>query len=170
MQAMRDDEDTADLQRAVAELHRVTGVLNRRAKVISVASVANLIGFVLAAALEVVVPVPGSAELQIPLGTLLSALTVILVVVGLIEFDRERRQGNSIFEEVSDELQWSVLARARDAPRQRPDLNIRIALRRFNDASRLSMVPGDRGVPVYAIVNLLLLLGTVALTWSANLS
>jgi hypothetical protein len=166
---MEADESGADLDGAVGELRQVTDMLNRRARLISAASVLNLVGLVLAASLPSF-RLPWTSAPGITVGLVLAGISAVLVMLGLIGFDRDRRRGNSIFEEVSDELQWSVLTRASEPPRQRPDLAIRIALRGFNDASKLPITRGYRGVQIYGIVNVLLLLAVVALDWLNSLA
>lgn len=81
--------------------------------------------------------------------------------LALIVFrDSIRRVGESLFEEISDELQWFVAGQLspskNDSPPSRPPLEIRYALRRFARDTDLPLVSGSTGPAAYAAINLAL--------------
>ncbi len=87
-----------------------------------------------------------------------------LALFNVAVFDRARRQGNMLFEAISEELQWRFrrdLARS-DAPEARPPLYARIALREFTSSSDLPLVPHPFGVPIFASLNLAIVVSGVA--------
>jgi hypothetical protein len=82
---------------------------------------------------------------------LLSALTVI----ALLYFERLRRRGDTLFQELSEELNW--FSRPRDlnesvVPYNVPPIDIRVALRTYTRMTDLPLVPGKFGPATYALV------------------
>jgi len=85
-----------------------------------------------------------------------------------IIFDVSRRKGASMFEEISDEFQWSLSSRkviTKELSVARQPLEIRMATRSFLAASELPLVPGRFGPTIYAILNIGLLATGLAATW-----
>ena len=86
---------------------------------------------------------------------LLLATGVGLAFTCLIMFESLKKQGDALFEEISDELQWSISSKSegdRGVPspanppaNQRPDLKVRIALRSFARTTDLPLAPGQFG-------------------------
>jgi hypothetical protein len=72
-----------------------------------------------------------------------------------------RKQGDALFEEISDELQWNVrgarLLKDKPLVKERPELQARVVLRTFARASDLPLIPGKFGPAIYVAVNLLVM-------------
>ena len=88
-----------------------------------------------------------------------SLLTGGLGLILVMFYEMLRKQGESLFEEISDELEWHVEGvrvtdRASDVV-ERPHLHARIILRSFARTTDLPLVPGKFGPALYAGVNLL---------------
>jgi hypothetical protein len=93
----------------------------------------------------------GNADFFVALNIVVAMSTIAL----LGTFEVLRKRGDAIFQEMSDELQWHVgRPDARDAPRERPLFDVRVALRTFSAAADLPLIPGRYGGAVYAAVNL----------------
>ena len=84
------------------------------------------------------------------------ALLTGAVLVLAVMHDQVRRAGDTLFEEISDEVQWHRQKGAdnTEVALERPLLEIRVALRRYSVASDLPLVRGRAGAAVYAAVNL----------------
>jgi hypothetical protein len=84
-------------------------------------------------------------------------ILVILSLSLLVVYDYQRRRGDVLFEEVSDELQWNLtktLKEQTDSPRpNRPDLLARIVLRQYNTSIDLPLARGKNGIMIYVLVN-----------------
>ena len=101
--------------------------------------------------------------LSVFLGTLFCAASSALFALLLsVVFEGRRKEGDVLFKEISDELQWYVRFQKKDkidispsTPEHRPDLQARLALRAFAQSSDLPLVPGKYGPLAYALVNIL---------------
>lgn len=105
------------------------------------------------------------------------ALTNLAVTVTTISvlgyFESLRKRGDAIFQELSDELQWYVGrsgshsvfedAPRGDSPRERPLLEVRLAMRSFSAAAELPLFPGSLGGAFYAVFNLLIAIASAVL-------
>jgi hypothetical protein len=91
--------------------------------------------------------------------TMFKVLTIGISLLGFCAitlFELLRRQGDVLFEELSNELQWgSKLPSTANKPR----IGQRIVLRDFVQASDLLLVPGRFGPAIYGLVFLSLALG-----------
>ncbi|WP_239342473.1 hypothetical protein [Frankia sp. CiP3] len=98
---------------------------------------------------------PGSKEILL----IVPSLTVAAGLLAASMFEEDRRRSNSLFEEISDEVQWFIAPTAggTTSPVHRPPLDVRFALRDSFEASHLPLVPGQRGPVVYSVGNLLLM-------------
>lgn len=89
--------------------------------------------------------------------SLWSCLAAILFVVF---YEYSRRQGNVLFEEISDELEWNVngakLSEGGSLASARPEVNVRIILRMFARATDLPLFPSQYGPVIYLLLNLIL--------------
>ncbi len=88
--------------------------------------------------------------------TLASSVLLPLLTLGLLGwYDSLKRRGNALYEELSDELQWHVQRSvADDGPSARPDIEMRVLLRTYVQATNLPLVPGMMGTAVYAAANI----------------
>jgi hypothetical protein len=77
-----------------------------------------------------------------------------------------RKQGDVLFEEISDEVQWRVRSQGHEkiAP-ERPLLDVRVTLRSFAHASDLPFIPSRFGAAIYVAINILILL---SVSWFAR--
>ena len=91
------------------------------------------------------------------------ALTNILL---LVMRDVQKRAGDSLYEEITDELQWSVIAGAMsDRARTRPPLAIRYTLRTYSKASALPILDGEAGPAAYGLLNIMTLVASAYLQY-----
>lgn len=94
-------------------------------------------------------------------------ISIFSLSIGLLfVYDRVLSQGDVIYQELSDELEWDV--RHRYLPqveprtaRRRPRLRLRIQFREFVSASRLPLARGSYGLMAYVLVNVLILIAAV---------
>ena len=88
-------------------------------------------------------------------------------LLGSILFESARKEGDVMFKEVSDELQWYVRfdpePKSTTAPDERPKLESRLALRSFAQTTDLPLIPGTYGPLFYAVLNILIVLGSALL-------
>jgi hypothetical protein len=94
----------------------------------------------------------------------------LLIVLYLVQFDRMVSRGNVYFQEISDEVEWYIGSNKEvlsTHPRDRPDLSLRVALRDFNQATRLPLMrsEGGGGVQYFVICLAGLFLNTVLLAY-----
>jgi hypothetical protein len=89
------------------------------------------------------------------------ALTNILL---LVIRDVLKRVGDSLFEEITDEIQWSVIAGPK-SDRTRPPLAVRYTLRTYSKASALPIFDGDAGPAAYGLLNILTLVASAYLQY-----
>ena len=106
---------------------------------------------------------------------LLSAIVgtlVIAAVIVLFNFDQRRKSGDAIFQELSDELEWSPhqtysLAspptRSYDGANELPRATVRLAVREYLLASALPFASREGGVRSYLAVNVTLSFGLLVL-------
>ena len=98
-------------------------------------------------------------------------IVTIASVLGLALYEGMRKQGESLFEEVSDELHGHrigaatplAVAQATSAEKVQAEADLdqtifrlRVKLRQFARASDLPLIPGKFGPAVYAVINLLI--------------
>ncbi len=143
------DEELSKLRRISSGL-RLNGLLTFLATLTNLAVTAFLLSRYATAwdnALLLVVP--------FRLVPLLAGLLAILCVA-LYEY--LLRQGNILFDEISDELEWNVkgshLSEGGALTEKRPDLKVRMILRMFSRANDLPLFPGAYGPAIYVLLNL----------------
>jgi hypothetical protein len=90
----------------------------------------------------------------------LATLNLLLSLSCVVMYESLRRRGDTLFEEISDELQWKIGREARNekVANESPPLNARVVLRTFARTTDLPLVPGKFGPAVYAGINVLLTL------------
>jgi hypothetical protein len=86
------------------------------------------------------------------LGSAMYGLTALFL------YDRRRRHGDVLFEELSNELQWQAVSGSSipKAAESRPSIENRVTLRNYVQASDLPLVPGKFGPTAYAITFLII--------------
>lgn len=92
------------------------------------------------------------------------------VLLLVADYERQKRQGELLFQELSDELQWYVRfdeASHSGVAEHRPSLGVRLSLRKFASSADLPIVPGRYGPAAYAGVTLVFLVVPVLL-WYAS--
>lgn len=112
-------------------------------------------------------PLPNLFELSSRTFSLLVLCSSALALISVVVYESLRKQGDSLFEEVSDELQWNIRKAGRKTTAgadyeatvadERPKLHTRIILRSFARATDLPLIPGKFGPAIYAGVNTLML-------------
>jgi hypothetical protein len=94
------------------------------------------------------------------------ALFMTIASFVLIAFhENARKRGETIFEEISDEVHWNINGSKNPdtAPAFTPPLQIRLALRSFARATDLHLAPGKFGATLYAALNLGIIFAMVLL-------
>ena len=118
---------------------------------------ATLLNFGLALTVIVIASSVGR-HLVTPAAIVLVALPIagfLLSLGALAMYDQTRRSGNALFDELSDEMEWHIGARAIGAPpRDPPLLAARLLLREYATSTDLWLVPGRLGPGFYALANL----------------
>lgn len=77
----------------------------------------------------------------------------------LIIYEFMRKKGNTLFSEISDELEWNLkTGESRD---ETPSINARIILRSFVNASELPFFRGKYGAGIYLLINVVSLIFSV---------
>jgi hypothetical protein len=88
-----------------------------------------------------------------------SSVLLPLILIALLRFDRRRRRGDAVFEELSDELQWYVKnsTTGEASGRYRPDITVRRAMREFVASSTLPLTKNyTSGIIFYLGLNALI--------------
>ena len=96
---------------------------------------------------------------------ILSLILIVSALVAAVMFEINRKEGDALFEEISDELQWEEqlmryyqkLADA-EPTEGRPFADVKIILRSFARAADLPIIPGKFGPAVYVAASLIMLL------------
>lgn len=79
----------------------------------------------------------------------------------VLAFEMVKKNGEAIFEELSDEFQWNLRSGKRgnlSPSALRPPLELRVELRSFLSASNLPLAPERSGPLIYMLLNLLVFL------------
>ena len=89
-----------------------------------------------------------------------SVLVGLAVLFAIINFESSRKQGNALFEEISDELQWLPVKKETESnlPEYRPNIEVRLILRSFVQCVDLPLIPGRFGPILYVIINVILMI------------
>jgi hypothetical protein len=94
----------------------------------------------------------------------LASLFFCFSIFSLLTYDRNKKQGNVLFEELSDELEWRVKETNNEKkiniPKENPVLRTRIALREYTYTTELPLVKGQYSITLYFILNIVLLILT----------
>ena len=82
-------------------------------------------------------------------------------------YDLAKREGDALFEEISDELQWKIASASHSEvysrveideidqhAKARPELNARVVLRTFASSTELPLIPGRYGAALYVAINI----------------
>ena len=85
-------------------------------------------------------------------------------IVSVVVFERMRKSGDTLFEEMSDELQWHIAylgvapkpepSQADELLQERPPLDVRTTLRSYVRTTDLPIIPGKMGPALYVALNL----------------
>lgn len=94
-------------------------------------------------------------------------LTVILV---LIFHEFKKKLGDTLFEEISDEMQWYLVKDRKEMLKksdkeETPPISARIQLREYVKTSDLPIIPGKFGPGVYVLINFIILAGGVTFNY-----
>jgi len=160
-----DQGPDSEVLKVLSQLEGVTTRLQALGRLIATVTLLSFLSTLLVGALEqrvLIVRIWGWAF------GLIFPLTAIAVV---FQFDLLKRKGDTIFKELSDELQWYIRygreemsARSEPASDFRPQLRARIVLREYADSTSLSLVASANGPFTYASVNVGFALITVILS------
>ncbi|HYW07127.1 MAG TPA: hypothetical protein VE913_09240 [Longimicrobium sp.] len=93
---------------------------------------------------------------------LISITLAFLNLVILIRYERLHKRGDTLFDEISDELSWFTQPSrgqpsSRPAPVATPPIDVRVVLRSFTRNADLPLVAGRFGPGVYGLINLLVI-------------
>jgi hypothetical protein len=143
------------VNQSMSELRMVT----RRLRLLGLVIVLFTVGSVLEA---LILPLFPGYDLTNRSLALMAASLAVAALALIILYDRTRRRGEALFEEISDEFQWYI-ARPTTKGGVTPPLDVRVVLRTFAKTSDLPIVPGRFGPAIYATVNIVAALITVFL-------
>jgi len=138
------------LDKALADLTVTTTRLDREAQRITVSTVLNGLACILTTVRVGWVVRYGSINFAF-----LSGIISATILISVLRYERIRRHGNTLFEEISDELQWQLFQNVSKLGKgQRPSLEVRLALRTYNESAQLPFFGGKRGGQIYALLNI----------------
>lgn len=89
----------------------------------------------------------------------IAAVAAVLGFLSVIVFDATRRRGDTLFDEISDELQWNIRQNAEarsDNYSIAPEFNVRVMMRDFIRATDLPLLPGKFGPALFAAASIAL--------------
>lgn len=100
--------------------------------------------------------------------TSLSTITAFFAMVSLALLDRRKREGEAVFQELSEQLEAEA---GRDLDNRKISSRMRVTIREFGQSAELPLISGRSGSTIYAVVNIVITIVTVALVvfLSANL-
>lgn len=89
----------------------------------------------------------------------LSLICCLLSIISSVFFDRTKRKGNAMYEEVSEELRWNQPAAKElsgeiHTVEKIPDFYIRVILRSFVANAEMPLVPSKFGPSFYVFLNI----------------
>jgi hypothetical protein len=96
----------------------------------------------------------------------ISGFSFLCLIVTTFFFEKERRYGDTIFDEVVDELKWDITGSSKQIADERPNLDTRVILRSFLKSEELPLIPGRFGHVIYIAINFLLIIGITLLRLS----
>jgi hypothetical protein len=162
MDLSHEAEDTL-VTRALAQLARLTHQLRMYGQTLAALTIITVGGSIAFAFYRVFRVV----EAVILVTLVLIAASALQALLISVFFESRRKQGDVLFKEISDELQWHVrFEREKNvkaslaptivsqAPEHRPGFDARLVLRSFAQTSDLPLVPGAYGPLVYAVINI----------------
>ncbi len=135
---------------SVNYLHRITKYLRLSGYLVIFSTVINLV-LLLSSSFPGIFPLREAS--------FFSVLFTIIIFGLAIFYENQRKSGEAIFEEVSDELQWHIGYRSsipNKVSEKKPELEIRIALRTFARTTDLPLIPGKFGPVLYIGINILI--------------
>ena len=108
---------------------------------------------------------------------LISVATLVINIGAIVLYDGRRRVGDTLFEEISEELQWSITRNTEskvmviqghnnmvaEVKNYLPPLDIRIALREYVRTTGLPLLPGPSGPAIFAAICLIITFATLSL-------
>ncbi len=90
----------------------------------------------------------------------MAAIPIFLTIVAIAaiwQYERYKRAGAVLYEELSDEFEWRISTGVRKSGSEEhhaPDIEARVTLRRYAATTDLWLAPGRAGVAIYSLVNL----------------
>jgi hypothetical protein len=143
----------ADLRTALNRLDRYTERLRRAGSLVVGTAIATLV-FLIGNGILRVLPFRSPARLIAAFGGMLVALLGIQL---LLVWDRCRREGMAVYEEISDEVEWRHRTFRKDGPEGQESrgnkaiLGVRLDLRRFLTNTELPFAPGSNASTIYVL-------------------
>lgn len=150
------------LEKALYTLGRLSRQLNSASSIVLLITSANLVSTIASIFFSVAVHSDKydgfRADGKVPINVCVffSWCFFLAILAILYAYELKRRQGDVLFEEISDELEWQVEDTTRNTTAtSRPDIDARIALRSFSRATSLPFVAGKSGAAFYIVLNVL---------------
>lgn len=144
-----------DLSGSLYDLRFITLRLQRYSFIAVISTVLNFAALILSLSLRFL---PVGFFTGVLIAFYVPLLTAVTAVVAMVRYDTLRKRGDALFEEISDELQWNVRQNGTGTiAKERPELNVRVALRSFARATDLPLLPGTYGPGIYVAVNCVIL-------------
>ncbi len=157
------DSEASFLSEALADLENITVLLARRAHFAFLFTTLNIV-FTLGAQLLFLYSQQSTASLVVAFTSII--ITSPLCIFLIWQYENWRNRGDLLFEEISDQLQWHVVSQRTNpdimTDIRRPDFRARTVLRSFARITHLPFVPGRFGPASYLVLNLILILISIA--------
>ncbi|MGC2236757.1 MAG: hypothetical protein WA584_11385 [Pyrinomonadaceae bacterium] len=153
------DSLNSPLEKSLESLNQITKKLNLLSSIILVLTFSNLIAIALA-----LYDSPGYLDKGYSSTYKTSAMILLffywipflLVITAIYSYESKRKQGEVLFEEISDELEWHIKSDKTEAASTRPEINARVSLRSFFKTTDLPFVPGKFGPAFYLGFNIII--------------
>jgi len=148
------------LEDALVRLQRTTERLRLARIFASVLTSLNILGVLFM--FELVTNMFGFVADSVKSFMVFTGFAALMNLVVIILFENLRKEGDRLFEKISDELHWYLGYRKQKdngtATNERPPLDARVILRAFARVADLPLIPGKFGPAVYAGVNVVIAL------------
>ena len=157
-------EDVADtdslnspLEKSLKSLNKITEILNLLSSVILALTFFNFAALMMAL-YHSPSYIGSSARYELPMQIVLFFYWIpfLLVITAIYLYESKRRQGEVLFEEISDELEWHIKGDKTEAASTRPEIDARISLRSFFKTTDLPFIPGKFGPAFYLGFNIII--------------
>lgn len=145
------------LIKSVQELETLTRALERTSVLILQMTLGGIIGSVTIPMFLVSLSRFGVDPALRASASLFAVLLVFMNLISLIRYERLHKRGDTLFEEISDELNWYLReppAEKSSVANRTPPITVRVVLRSYTRTTDLPLIPGRFGPGIYGLVNI----------------